>query len=165
VTTQKLLGDGVPILLPEWARWRDALRSDAAFARRLTEELLRLVTPTRYLARYASHDLEFSGDDLERHRFRKGERAILFLEAANRDPNAFPEPHRFGPARQPNAHLAFGFGPHRCPGASVARVEIQIALEELLTAFDELKPSPSASPTYEPNPNLGGFASYPCVCR
>jgi cytochrome P450 len=66
-------------------------------------------------------------------------------------------------ARQPNPHLAFGHGPHRCPGASIARAEIQIALETLLAAFETLRPNPSAPPTYDPNPNLGGFHSYPCL--
>ncbi|HEV2146999.1 MAG TPA: cytochrome P450 [Longimicrobiaceae bacterium] len=164
VTTQKLLGDGVPALLPGWGRWREESRRNPGLARRLTDELLRIVTPTRYLARCAMEDVDLSGELPGDHVIRRGEKVFLFLEAANRDPASFAHPHCMAPERQPNPHIAFGFGPHRCPGASIARVEIQIALEALLETFEELVPDPSAPPTWDPNPNLGGFASYRCLC-
>lgn len=69
------------------------------------------------------------------------------------------------PERQPNPHVAFGHGPHRCPGASIARAEIKTALEELFETFTDLRPHPSIQPVWDPNPNLGGYTSYLCVCR
>lgn len=164
VTTQKLLGDGIPALLPAWERWREAGSGNPGLPRRLAEELLRYVTPTRYLARTATEDVDLSEEFPGNHLIRRGEKVILFLEAANRDPQSFPEPHALLPERQPNPHIAFGYGPHRCPGASIARAEIQVALEVLLETFTELCPHPSVPPAWDPNPNLGGFTSYRCLC-
>lgn len=162
VTTQKLLGDGIPLLLPEWGAWRE--RATPSTVRRLTEELLRVVTPTRYVVRYAAADADLAGELPGAPRIRRGEKVVLFLQAANRDGEAFPAPHSLEPERQPNPHLAFGFGAHRCPGASVARVEIQTALQALLGTLRELRPDPASPPTWDPNPNLGGYATYRCLC-
>lgn len=164
VTTQKLIGDGVPLLFPEWGAWREMAAANPGTSRRLTEELLRLVTPTRYLGRHATEDVHLPGERGPGHLIRKGQRVVLFLEAADRDPARFPDPHRLSCDRQPNPHLAFGHGAHRCPGASIARLEIQVALETLLATFETLRPDPSAPPAWDPNPNLGGFRSYRCLC-
>jgi pimeloyl-[acyl-carrier protein] synthase len=164
LTTQKLLGDGVPMLFPEWAAWREMVAANPGTSRRLAEELLRMVTPTRYLGRHATEDVDLSGEWGPGHLIRTGQRVILFLEAANRDPARFPDPHELNAERQPNPHLAFGHGAHRCPGASIARAEIQIGLETLLATFETLGPNPSAPPVWDPNPNLGGYRSYPCLC-
>jgi pimeloyl-[acyl-carrier protein] synthase len=164
VTTQKLLGSGVPLLLPEWSAWREQVRENPPVVRRIAEELLRVVTPTRYLVRYAAAEVALAGDLAHGATIRQGDKVVLFLEAANRDPQAFPDPHTLMGDRQPNAHVAFGFGAHRCPGASVARMEIQVALQVLLDTLHELRPDPATPPTWEPNPNLGGYASYRCLC-
>jgi len=164
VTTQKLIGDGVPMLFPEWAAWRELVAANPGASRRLTEELLRMVTPTRYLGRHATEDVDLSDEWGPGHLIRTGQRVVLFLEAANRDPARFPAPHELKWDRQPNPHVAFGHGAHRCPGASIARAEIQIALETLLATFETLGPDPSSPPVWDPNPNLGGYRSYPCLC-
>jgi cytochrome P450 len=164
VTAQKLIGDGVPMLFPKWSTWRRMVAENPGTSRRLTEELLRIVTPTRYLGRHATEDVDLSDEWGPGHVIRTGERVILFLEAANRDPVRFPDPHELKWERQPNPHVAFGHGPHRCPGASIARLEIQVALETLLATFETLGPNPAAPPAWDPNPNLGGYRSYPCLC-
>jgi pimeloyl-[acyl-carrier protein] synthase len=164
VTTQKLLADGVPMLFAEWSAWREMVAANPGTSRRLAEELLRMVTPTRFLGRHAIEDVDLSEEWGPGHLIRAGQRVFLFLEAANRDPARFPDPHELKWERQPNPHLAFGHGAHRCPGASIARAEIQIALETLLATFETLGPNPSAPPVWEPNPNLGGYQSYPCLC-
>jgi cytochrome P450 len=163
-TTQKLLGDGVAKLLPEWGRWRELNRENPGTSRRLAEELLRAVTPTRHLARYAVETVDLADEFPGDHRIREGERVILFLEAANRDGRTFASPHSLVVDRQPNPHVAFGFGAHRCPGAGLARIEIQVALDGLFETFGELRPDPAAQPEWDPNPNLGGYQSFPCVC-
>ena len=122
VTTQKLLGSGVPLLLPAWGAWREQARENPSVVRRLADELLRVVTPTRYVARYATEDVRFDGGAGEGAVIRRGERVVLFLEAANRDPHVFADPHALHADRQPNPHLAFGSGAHRCPGAAIALV-------------------------------------------
>lgn len=164
VTTQKLLANGVPLLMADWSAWRELVRTTPNTVRRLVEELLRLVTPTRYVVRYALEDVEMEGDAAAGVRIGRGERVVLSLEAANRDGEAFRCPHALEADRQPNPHVAFGFGPHRCPGASVARIEIAVALQALLETLDDLRPHPSQPPTWDPNPNLGGYTSFRCLC-
>lgn len=164
VTTQKLLANGVPLLIPEWSEWRELVRTTPSAVRRLVEELLRLVTPTRYVVRYATEDVDVADGAADGVRIRRGEKVVLSLEAANRDGEAFACPHALQADRQPNPHVAFGFGPHRCPGASVARIEIMIALQALLETLGELRPYPSQPPAWDPNPNIGGYTSFRCLC-
>lgn len=121
-----------------------------------------MVTPTRYLMREASEDVDLSPLFPGNHLIHRGQRMLLFLEAADYDPAIFSQPEQFTPHRRPNKHVAFGYGPHQCPGATLARVEIQIALEEML-ALPGLCPKPGTCPVWNPNPNLGGFTSNPVV--
>lgn len=164
VTTQKLLSNGIPLLMPEWGAWREQARANPSLIRRLGDELLRVVTPTRYLVRYATADVALEGEAAGGATIKRGEKVVLFLEAANRDPASFSAPHALEGDRQPNPHVAFGFGSHRCPGASVARLEVQVALQVLLETLAELRPHPTAAPAWDPNPNLGGYTRYPCLC-
>ncbi|HKP74571.1 MAG TPA: cytochrome P450 [Longimicrobiaceae bacterium] len=164
VTTQKLLASGLALLLDGWAGWRAAVLGSPTTLRKLTDELLRVVTPTRYVVRYATEDVTLDLGDGDAATLRRGEKVVFFLEAANRDPAAFACPHAVQAERAPNPHLAFGFGAHRCPGASVARIEIQTALQALFETFAELRPHPGSPPEWDPNPNLGGYASYRCIC-
>jgi cytochrome P450 len=90
------------------------------------EEILRFESPVQMTARRALEDGEFAG-----RRVKAGEALQLFLGAANRDPARFPEPDRFDVGRTDNRHVAFGFGVHFCLGASLARQELQVALEHL----------------------------------
>ena len=93
------------------------------------EELLRLYTPNEGFARTAVRDVEVGGRTV-----RAGERVALVYTAANRDPAAFTEPDRLILGRSPNRHLAFGHGAHKCVGATLARTEMRILLDELLVA-------------------------------
>jgi cytochrome P450 len=89
--------------------------------------VLRFDSPVQGLTRTLTRDVELHG-----HRLRRGERVHLLFAAANRDERCFAEPDRFEIGRDPNPHLAFGFGVHFCLGASLARLELRVALEELL---------------------------------
>ncbi|EYF01032.1 cytochrome P450 [Chondromyces apiculatus] len=160
VTTRKVLSNGIPLLLPEWSRWGRAHRGDPTFCKRAAEELLRMVTPTRYLLRCATEDVELSEQFPGDHLIYEGEKLMLFLEAANRDPAVFADPDVFDPDRTTTRHMAFGFGPHYCPGAKLARLEIQIALELLLETFPALGADATFAPRWNPNPNLGGITSF-----
>ncbi|HEY7124281.1 MAG TPA: cytochrome P450 [Ktedonobacterales bacterium] len=162
ITTKKLLGDGVPLLAQQWAQVRAHYQENPkATPKWLGEELLRVITPTRYLMRQALEDVDLSSQFPGKHTIRQGERLLLFLEAADYDPAVFAQPAHLNPHRRPNKHIAFGFGSHQCPGATLARVEIQMALEMLLTSADDLQPKPGAVPVWNPNPNLGGATAWP----
>jgi len=92
------------------------------------EELLRYTTPTRAAwTRFATTDIPF-GDTV----IPTGSAVIVDFASANRDPLRFDAPERFDPTRTDNKHLAFGHGPHYCPGASLARRQSQIALDVIL---------------------------------
>jgi cytochrome P450 len=83
--------------------------------------------------RYARAEVELAG-----HTIAKGDMVIVRLEGANRDPAVFTDPNRFDPTRTPNPHLRFGYGPHRCVGAAVARMTIAAALRALATQLPTL---------------------------
>ncbi|MFJ4672672.1 cytochrome P450 [Kitasatospora purpeofusca] len=92
------------------------------------EELLRHSAPTALAApRYARQDLTIAGTPI-----RAGETVLLSLASANRDPARHTDPDRFDPTRTRTPHLAFGRGPHHCPGAALARIQLQTALTHLL---------------------------------
>ncbi len=69
----------------------------------------------------------------------RGEAVLTPLAAANRDPSYFPEPDRLDLARKDNPHLSFGYGPHHCVGAALARLELQVAFASLAHAFPALR--------------------------
>ena len=81
---------------------------------------------TMHFRRTLTRDL-----DLDGVRMRRGDKTALWYIAANRDPDAFPEPDRFDIRRDPNPHLAFGAGRHVCLGAWLARLEVRVTFEEL----------------------------------
>jgi cytochrome P450 len=89
------------------------------------EELLRRYGGSPIIARIVSTDLDFHGAPM-----REGDRLVLLLWSANRDPTAFEHADRVDFGRNPNKHLGFGLGVHRCPGMHLARTELRIALEE-----------------------------------
>lgn len=162
ITTKKLLGNGIPLMLPHWERFQTQARSHPTFCKSLGEELLRLVTPTRGLVRQAIVDVDLPTLTSGTHLIRKGEHVHLFLEAANYDPAQFAHPMSLDVERRPNKHIAFGYGPHACPGAALARLEIQAALAEILS-LPRFRQKPGTFPLWNPNPNLGGYTSYKAI--
>ncbi|MFD9124179.1 cytochrome P450 [Kitasatospora sp. NPDC059571] len=100
----------------------------------VTEEVLRRDPPALLaVRRFPTEDLDIAGS-----RIATGDRVWLSWAAANRDPAAFPAPDTFDPRRQGPPHLAFGRGPHFCPGAALARTENEIAVGTLLRRFPRL---------------------------
>lgn len=105
------------------------LRAEPARIPAASEELLRAETPVQEMPRFATRDTELGGCPIK-----AGDRLGMFWAAANRDPEAFPEPDRIILDRKPNRHVAFGHGIHTCLGAPMARMEVRVAMEELLSA-------------------------------
>lgn len=132
-TTVNLIGNGILALFDhpdEYAR----LRGQPELLKSAIEEMLRFLGPVELsLPRWVREDTRFAGVEL-----RRGDQIMVLLASANRDESRFPEPDRFDISREPNRHLAFGSGIHSCLGATLARLEGQIAFTALLARFPEL---------------------------
>jgi cytochrome P450 len=128
-TTGNLLGGGMDLLLrhpDQMARLAD----DPSMVRPAVSEMLRVVTPGRYIRRTATADTELGGNAIK-----AGAAVVMNFTVANYDPGMFEDPLRFDIERRPNEALAFSYGPHRCIGMSVARLASTTAFEELLARF------------------------------
>jgi cytochrome P450 len=97
------------------------------------EELLRLDGPFVFIGRLVTADTDIAGS-----RIREGERVLISWASANRDAQEFPNPEAFDLSRPANRHLAFGAGPHRCAGSNFARLNLRIALEELVGRLHDI---------------------------
>ncbi|MFG2827506.1 cytochrome P450 [Streptomyces sp. NPDC048434] len=149
-TTVNLITNGILTLLrhpDELAR----LRSEPALMPRAVEELLRYEPPVQMLPqRTPLADIEVAGVTVP-----KGAPLILMLASGNRDPRRFRDPDRFDPTRDDHTHLGFGSGIHSCFGAPLARLEAQIALNELLQYLDHPRLAEDPPP-YRRSPVLRG---------
>ena len=110
-----------------------ALRGDSTLAPRAIEELLRYDGPSGAQVRIVKAEQTMRGKVL-----RPGDRVFLMLNAANRDPEAYPQPDRLQLARGGPAHLTFGFGMHICLGFPLARMEGQVALPAVLRHWKDI---------------------------
>ncbi|MFI6206074.1 cytochrome P450 [Streptomyces sp. NPDC051041] len=116
----------------------ERLRSEPKTRPRAVDELLRWI-PHRAAAgppRIALEDVRIGGA-----RIRAGDAVHVSYPAANRDPDVFPDPDTIDFSRSPNPHLAFGSGPHRCPGARLARLEAELLVGVLLDRVPGLRPA------------------------
>jgi cytochrome P450 len=127
---------------------QDQLRTDPQLIPDAVEELLRLHTPNQGFVRTATAPTTVHGEPV-----RAGERVVLSYPSANRDPAGFEEPDRFVLDRRPNRHLAFESGVHKCVGATLARTELRIAVEELLARTERFELAGQVAPF--PWPMLG----------
>jgi cytochrome P450 len=132
-TTRTLLCGGFLELIARPECYR-ALAADPGLIPGAVEEMLRWVSPVHYFRRTASEDTTLGGRAI-----RAGDRVVMLYAAANRDPEVFAEPERFDVRRNPNPHVAFGFGEHFCLGARIARLEARVFLEEFLQRFAGLE--------------------------
>ena len=125
--------------LAEHPDLRARLFGDPALIPTAVEEFLRLTTPIQLFGRNAAHDVEVHGQQIS-----AGDIVAVAFAAANRDPDAFEQPDECILDRAPNRHLAFGFGPHICLGAWVARLELRLMLEEVGRRMPEFQLAPGA---------------------
>jgi cytochrome P450 len=103
------------------------LQADPSLIPTAVDEIIRWVTPVKHFMRNVVAPYELSG-----HRFEPGDTVLLSYPSANRDEEVFDDPFRFDVGRNPNKHLAFGFGVHYCLGAMLAKMEIRALLTALL---------------------------------
>lgn len=153
-TTTKLLGNAV-YWLSRNPEQREKVRRDPALIPLWVEETLRYDNSTQALARLALRDVELHGEKL-----RAGDKVVLLVGSANRDERAFPDPDRFDLHRNTQRSLAFGQGTHFCLGASLARLEGRVALEEVERSLPGWEVEPTGSLRVH-SVNVRGFAALP----
>lgn len=153
-TTGNLIGNGMVALLGD-PDSRDRLRQDPALVPAAIDEMLRYDSPVQLTSRTATEDVEVRGAMIP-----AGRAVLVFIGGANRDPALFEQPEEFRIDRpDPGRHLSFSLGIHHCLGASLARLEARIVVEELLRRFPTLEPA--GSPTRRSLLVLRGFESVP----
>lgn len=107
------------------------------------QELLRLDPSFVSVGRTAVRDADLGGQ-----RVRTGDKVLIHWASANRDSAEFPDPDAFDLARERNRHLSFGAGPHRCAGSHLARLNMRIAIEELVSRLDDIRLADGAEIRY-----------------
>lgn len=157
-TTMNLIGNGTYALLQDPNALKK-LRADPPLIRSAVEELLRYDSPVQLTARTLLEDVEIGGKKI-----RARQQAIVLLGAANRDPERFESPESLDLTRSDNHHLAFGAGHHFCLGAPLARVEGQIAINEMLRRLPDLEIAID-QPTWRDTTTIRGLNSLPVTFR
>jgi cytochrome P450 family 142 subfamily A polypeptide 1 len=133
-TTRHTLSGGTEQVLRHRDQW-DALRADSdALLPGAIEEMLRWTSPVKNMCRVLTTDTEFHGTEL-----REGEKVMLLFESANFDETQFDNPDDFNIRRDPNGHVAFGFGTHFCLGNQLARLELRLMTERVLQRLPDLR--------------------------
>jgi cytochrome P450 len=158
-TTTNLIGNGVLTLLRNPAEL-EQLRADSSLIPSAVEELLRYESPSQHTARLAPDNVELGGKKIL-----KRQAVIAVMGAGNRDPERFPDPDRLDLARRDNRHLAFGWAAHFCFGASLARLEGQIAFETLLRRLPDLALETKAPLEWRHNLGLRGLTALPVTFK
>jgi cytochrome P450 len=130
-TTTRLIGWAGKVLA-EHPEQRRALAEDPSLIPNAIEEILRFEPPAHYVGRYVNKDVEVHGQTVP-----KGSAMLLLLGSANRDDRRWDDADQFDIRRNVGAHITFGYGPHFCLGAALARLEGRVALDELLRRFPE----------------------------
>jgi cytochrome P450 len=136
VAGNETLRNGLPgacIALLEHPDAQDDLRADPALIPAAVDEMLRWWTPVMTFRRTAT-----SGCELRGQRITGGDKVVVSFISANRDEAVFTAPDRFDIRREPNPHLVFGYGPHFCLGAHLARTQMRALFSEVLARTSSL---------------------------
>jgi cytochrome P450 family 142 subfamily A polypeptide 1 len=131
-TTRNGISGGVQLLI-EHPDQRQKLIDDPRLMKSAVEEMLRVTTPIVAFSRTVTQDTELRGKQLKR-----GQTILLAYPSANRDAEEFEDPDAFRIDRNPN-HVSFGLGNHFCLGANLARMEMRVALEQVLRRMHDLE--------------------------
>lgn len=118
-TTRDAIGGAMQAFCEFPEQW-EKLQAHPELLPDAVEEILRWVTPINYFVRSATQDYELRGQTIH-----AGDKVVLFWASGNRDEEVFEDPFEFRIDRRPNQHLVFGFGPHLCMGAHLARAELE----------------------------------------
>jgi len=155
-TTTHLLGNAVHALLDHPDQLQ-RLRDDPALLQPAVEEFLRYDGPSGAIARVVAQAHQIEGRTLA-----AGDRVFAMVNAANRDPRRFDDPQALDIGRSPNRHLTFGFGPHFCLGAPLARLEGQLCIGRLVQRFGRIRRAPGPLAHID-SLNMRGLDSLPVL--
>lgn len=155
-TTRHTMSGGTEQLL-RYGHW-DTLVGDPSLVPNAIEEMLRWTSPVKNMARLVMKDIEFHGTQLA-----AGEKMLLMFEAANFDEKVFGDPENFRIDRNPNNHMAFGFGTHFCLGNQLARLELTTMLRRLLTRLPDLRLADDSALPLRPANFVSGLEAMPVV--
>ncbi|GAA1387682.1 cytochrome P450 [Kitasatospora putterlickiae] len=139
-TLRNGLPGGLYSLLTHSDQYR-LLRARPELTGSAVEELLRFWPPVVEFRRTATQDVEVAGVTI-----RRGEKVVVYHASANRDETVFPDPDRLDLTRSPNDHVSFGFGPHFCVGAQLARIQLAALLRRTVAGLPGLELAPGAEP-------------------
>ncbi|WP_234435083.1 MULTISPECIES: cytochrome P450 [Streptomyces] len=139
-TVRNALPGGVHALLTHPEQYR-LLCERPELGPSAVEEMLRYWPPVVDFRRTAARDVELGGRPI-----RRGDKVVVYHASANRDETVFPDPDRFDITRSPNDHVSFGFGPHFCVGAQLARLQMTAMLRHVLAELPGLALVPGAAP-------------------
>jgi len=153
-TTTNLIGNGLVALL-QWPGEKRRLVENPELIKTAVEEFLRFESSNQLGNRSATREVDVGGVAMP-----AGTLITLCIGAANRDASQFPDPDRMDIARNPNRHLAFGFGIHQCAGMSLARLEGKIAIGRFLSRFPNYEFA--GEPVRSGRARFRGFLSVPC---
>ena len=156
-TTRHTLSGGTEQLLRHPDQW-DRLVADGALLPGAVEEMLRWTSPVKNMARTVMRDNEFHGTQL-----RQGEKMLLLFESANFDESVFGDPENFRIDRNPNSHLAFGFGTHFCLGNQLARLELNTMLRKVVARMPDLRLADDSALPLRPANFVSGLEKMPVV--
>lgn len=155
-TTRNVIAGGLEALIRNSGQMAIARRSPEDLDRAI-EECLRWVTPIVNMVRVTTQDVEIRGVKIP-----EGSQVMMHYTAANRDEDVFTNPHDFDVTRNPNPHIAFGWGPHLCLGAALARLELRSIYKEIFDRLDDIRFLDSAfQPTYGHASFVRGIQSLP----
>lgn len=156
-TTRHTLSGGTEQLLRHQDQWQ-RLTADLDLLPGAIEETLRWTSPVKNMCRTLTADTEFHGTALS-----AGEKIMLMFESANFDESVFDDPQNFRIDRNPNSHLAFGFGTHFCLGNQLARLELKIMMTKVLTRLPDLRLADEGMLPLRPANFVSGLESMPVV--
>ncbi|AIY45002.1 cytochrome P450 [Mycolicibacterium fortuitum] len=156
-TTRHTLSGGVEQLLRNHDQWETLVANPDALPSAI-EEMLRWTSPVKNMCRTLTADTTFHGTDLK-----EGEKIMLMFESANFDEAVFENPDEFRIDRNPNSHLAFGFGTHFCLGNQLARLELKLMVERLLARLPDLRLADGADVPLRPANFVSGPEAMPVV--
>ena len=152
LTTTDLIGNAVWLFLTHPDQLAK-LKAEPSLINNAVEEVLRYESPVDITGRIAPREMDVGGCPVH-----QSQSMFLSLRGANRDPEAFPDPHRFDIARKDAPHVAFGGGLHLCIGSPLARLEAQVALLSFFERFPNVRlADPAMQPKWRSLPFFRGL--------